>query len=113
MLDSNLKRSNLTDWNPFMDKKEFENQLKNNPFFKQIMAEMSARHEELRQATTDTITMIATATARQMDADLFVQNLERMDQMFSRQAPNALRSEMVRLIISLVHTSGTPHGQDH
>ncbi len=92
---------------------DFEEQLKGCNFFKQMIAEFTHREAELRLANGQAFAILATATARQMDAEILAQNLERMEAQFARQAPSEVRAEMIRLATSLVRNSGTPATPTH
>ncbi|MDA8093402.1 MAG: hypothetical protein M0T84_05720 [Betaproteobacteria bacterium] len=92
---------------------EFEKQLKGCHFFQQVLAELQHKQGVLLQAAEQTIAMVATAAARQMNAEILAQNLERMEGLFSHQVPNEVRSEMIRLAISMVRNSGTAAGHAH
>jgi hypothetical protein len=83
-------------------------------FTAQLIAELKHRHETLHVATEQAFAMLATATARQTNADVLAQNLERLEALFARQTPNEVRSQMIQKAISLVRNSGTPQaGQAH
>lgn len=90
---------------------DFENQLKNCRFFQQIIAELNAQHTALRTATAQALAVVATAAARQTNADVFAQNIERMEKLMARQIPNPIRSDLLATVTSLVRNSGTPAGE--
>lgn len=100
----------ITKRNPM---KELETQLKNSEFLQQIIAEL--RHEQTTQraACEQAIAMLATACARQMNAETLAQTLERMECQFALHMPNARRTEMIRFAASLVRNSGTPAAPPH
>lgn len=92
---------------------DFETQLKSCHFFQQLMAEFTHRETALRVATTQTIAMLATATARQLNAEMLAETLEHMEAQFARQVPNEVRAEMIRFATSLVRNSGTAASPPH
>lgn len=92
---------------------DFESNLKSCTFFQQIIAELAAERQQLLEGAKQAIAIVATASARQLDADVLAQNLERMEALFSRQAPNEARSEILDYAIGLVRNSGKPAGQPH
>ena len=89
---------------------EFEQELKSCKFFQDLIAELLAKQRSQHEAALQAIAIIATAAARQLDAAVFAQNLERMEALFARQAPNAGRSEILDFAIGLVRNSGTKAG---
>lgn len=92
---------------------KFDNELKNSEFFQQVIAELQANHATLRLAAEQAIAILATAAARQMNANVLALALEGLEAPFADQAPNAARSSMIRLAIDLVRNSGTPARQSH
>lgn len=92
---------------------DFESNLKSCVFFQKLIAELEAERRQLLEGAKQAIAIVATASARQLDADVFAQNLERMEALFSRQAPNEARSEILDCAIGLVRNSGKPAGRAH
>jgi hypothetical protein len=91
----------------------FDEQLQKSKFFQQVIAELHQQHTTLKTGAEQAIAIVATVAARQLDAQVLAQNLERIEALFSKQAPNEVRSEMIHAAISLVRNSGTPAGQSH
>lgn len=85
----------------------FKQQLKSCAFFQDLIAELRAESRQRHEGALQAVAIVATAAARQLDAGTIVQNLERMEALFSRQAPNAARSEILSFAIGLVRNSGT------
>ena len=89
---------------------DFEQELRSCKFFQDIIAELLAKQRIQHEAAMQSAGMIATAAARQLDAAVFAQNLERMEALFAHQAPNEARSEILDFAIGLVRNSGTKAG---
>lgn len=89
---------------------DFEQQLQSCEFFQAVITELRAENRIHHEAALQAVGMIATAAARQLDPALFAQNLERMEALLARQAPNAARSEILDFAIGFVRNSGTKAG---
>lgn len=70
-----------------MKASEFDALLIKSEFLKHVFAEVKVR-QEVASGCADVIAMIATAAARQMNADVMAQNLERMEALRTPAGPS-------------------------
>lgn len=89
-----------------MDQDEFDKKLEQSPFLRDAVSELIQHHREIAMGCEHALAMIVTAVSRQLDAAIVIQNLERMEKMFSENSPNHFRTQMIRTAISLLHNSG-------
>jgi len=92
-----------------MNRKELDQAIEGNELLKQVFAELLARQELIYKAAEQSLAIVATAAARQIDAAMMVRAIDRMEALFSKHAPNPLRTSLLKEVTSLMQEVGVPN----